>query len=285
MQYMPAVALNSRNIAFAAGLLGLFIVSFSLPFLLAGGIGDYLTPLHQSEDSVDQVFPEATVVSGPQSYLNVNAGELLDPPSDKDFLVGGWFKLRTAPRPGERMVFFSKIDEQTRSGYAVGLARDNDSMRPIVYWRDTQGRGGWRNFPEYAVPARTWFLLGLSFYGGRYLGLHMVTLAEDAKPQVKLIGGYDLGEGAYLKSTAPLLIGASGNSAFRGKIGPVAVFNARDLKQDLSSILDELSIAPRQVPSRFSEANVLFWSIDGKHDSGKHAFQIQFERDFQRKTP
>lgn len=267
---------NAPSIAVLALIFGL---SFLVPLLVAGNYFHFFSQESESQDEVDDFFPKSMTIGSPETFLRVDGAAVVDPPRDKDFLFTGWFKLRTHPKPGDRMILVSKINYQDalRNGFALGISRDRDSMRAVVYWRDTSGRGSWFDFPEMTFPARQWFMLALSFYGGRYLGLHMLLRQDDGRIETRLVGGYELLPDSYPGSSAELTIGALGASTFRGKVGPVGVFNVRNLSEALDDILKDFRKDPNSIPSRFDEANVILWIPEGTADLGKHRLAVKLE--------
>lgn len=249
----------------------IYFVAFSMPLLVAGKLSGLFSVSAKDPDDSDPFFPQAFTVSGPRMTLRVGHIDELNPSLDRDFLLIGWFKVRAMPRSGDRTVLLSKFDKKTRfrRGYALALLRDGEHLRPSVYWADNQGHGGWYNFSDFEVNQRSWFMLAVSFYGGKFLGLHGATgLEENDKAQLKLLGGYELDPPHLPFNRADLLLGADEGSSFRGKVGPFGVFRMASLSEKLKPVLKQVIRDRLSVPASLEQDDIVLWSNDGKSDSG-----------------
>jgi len=271
---------SSRGLVFYLAIASAFLLSFALPILIFAKFTNVFSNFSLFEERSDRIFPSSVNVDGPFTFVRVANAVDLDAPQDKDFLLVSWFKVSALPEPGDKMVLLSRYDDKlhSRRGYALGLSNDGGVVRPIAYWRDSEGHGGWRNFSEVNLQPRTWFMLGLSFYQGRYLGLSFASIVDGKKTHPKVLGGFDLGEGTFAQSSSDLLLGAFGISDFRGKVGPVGVFNLKNLGEDLKTILERFVELPTKIPERFAPDNVILWCLDGKSDLGKFGHKVEIIR-------
>ncbi|MBX7136970.1 MAG: hypothetical protein K1X83_03230 [Oligoflexia bacterium] len=260
-------------------LAGLFAAAFVIPFLFAAKIPQLLASKASeiaSEEGADSLFPDSVFIGGADALITVRESAVLNPPVDKDFLLVAWFKLRNLPANGDDVRLLSHIDDsqKQRPGYAIALARHKNEMRPIVYWNAVNQRAKWKIFDSVKLNPKSWFMIALSFYRQRYLGVHIIELSSDGKGEQRLLGGYDVGEAGLPGGSASLLLGSHGTKSFRGKVGPFGIFNIRDLGADLNEIIKEFRTQPLKLPSRFADANVMLWSVDGRTDQSKNSLKI-----------
>ena len=260
-------------------LTGLFAASFMLPvlfLLFEDKLGVWSDGQLQGDGQA--LFSNPFRVKGPGVFFRVRDHQGLDPLSGRDFLLLGWFNLKRLPQPGKRIVLLSKYEDHslTPKGYALGLLRDADACRPVVYWNDRGGKGGWYVFSQMDILPRTWFMLALSFRRDRYLGLHSALYLDDAEsPRIQLLGGYDLESAVIPESNAQLVMGSFRTSSLRGMIGTIGIFESENLSEDLDSILFSAAANPGEIPDTFDEQQVKFWSVDGVHDLSSFAHRVE----------
>lgn len=268
-----------RRSIFVAGLVVAFICSFAVPLLLVGKLSGLFSEEWAERLGVksDETFPKALSVNGANSTLQIEAHPELNPPADKDFLLIGWFKLNRLPADGQMVLLLSKVENYSRvkRGYAVGLQGAGDSVRPAVYWQSSGGEGGWQMFSDVKLKPKQWFMLALSFYSGRYLGVHVIDYADPKNFRIVSGGGYDLQQVPLPRSSGGLELGGFIAQEIRGKLGPFGVFTLRNLDQDLKQLLHKFAEQPLQLPGRFDQANVLLWSVDGRKDLGKFSLKLR----------
>lgn len=233
------------------GLLGVYLLSFLLPVIFALKAANFYLARQTTSETIIDVFAHSLRIGAQGSYRRVSHNPALNPEPGADFLMAGWFKLNRFPERGQRVLLFSKFDVQSesREGFGVGISRDLDQLRPVVYWRDSKGKGGWYPFSEIEIPPQAWILVALSFRNDRYLGLHAATLVPGEKPKMQLLGGYDLNEGIMPVNTADLVSGASGQNAFRGEVGPAFVFSGSGLSDDFRTLLKDITRNPGEIPA------------------------------------
>ena len=144
-----AVREATRNSVFALLLVALYILSFSIPFFFAFKLGDWgLTRASHVFDE-DSLFGEVTSITASGSYLSVATKDALAPAQDKDFLFSVWIRPTRLPQKSEKILFSatSNFALESQSGFAIGLSRDEQKIRPIVFWGNGKV-GRWFTFSE-----------------------------------------------------------------------------------------------------------------------------------------
>lgn len=248
-----------------------FILAFALPiyliFALKGG-----TLFRPSRWSLADAVSFARNGEG----ICVEHAPDLNPQAGRDFLISGWFKLKELPRADRRMFLLSKLtDDRVMNGYVLALERDGDLIRPAVFWRDASGRGNWRSFSEISIAPDVWFMLSLSFYEGRYLGIHFALRQAEQKIQPRLVGGYELGDVVIPGSESPLCTGMTGSSGYRGALGMLSVFSPRGLGKKLNRAVKDLARQPGSIPREFSKSEAVLLIRDGQSDSSARGHRVR----------
>lgn len=252
-----------------------FSISFTIPFYATVKVGESVFGISEYEidSEKEDLFPYSFVVNSAGTTYRVRNAPGLEPVAGKDFLMISWIKLRKPLEVGDRAIFVGKYDPKTktRPGYSIGLTRDADGTRPIVYWQDESGIGRWYTFSSVDITPRSWMMLALSFRKGRYLGVHA---AENGTLQkVQLLGGYELDGELNPTNDADLIIGSFGDSKFRGRIGPVGTVILKSLPSDLAGFVGELAKRPREIPSSVSLDDIGLWT-NGSADLSKNQHTI-----------
>ena len=246
-----------------AGLCLAFVLAFTLPLYFIFALKDgalFGSSPWELEEAV-------SFVRGGDSLCVEHATDL-NPQSGRDFLISGWFKLKELPRAEKRMFLLSKLsNDRQMNGYVLALERDGDLVRPAVFWRDANGRGSWRSFSDISIAPNVWFMLSLSFYEGRFLGVHFAIRQAEQKIQPHLVGGYELSEEVLPSSESQLCTGMVGSSGYRGSLGLLSIFSPRGLSKKLNRVVKDLARRPASLPREFSlDENVLLVK-DGQADS------------------
>lgn len=252
----------------------LFLVFFSIPVILAFKFSSWSTPAKvYIDDETEEIFPSSFIVAGPGSTLRVEDSKRLHVTASSDYLMFYWIKLRKPLEIGERAVFVGKYDPRssTRPGYSIGLTRDIDGVRPIVYWQGVEGGGRWFTFSAAEVVPRNWYLLALSFRSGRYLGVHLAEYGSNNP--VQLLGGYDLEREVLPDNDADLIVGAFADSRFRGRLGPFGQLAVDKLSDKLLPLLDDIRQEPRKIPGRLDGESIKLW-YDGAKDISKEPHSV-----------
>ena len=234
---------------------------------------------------------DTAVLTGLRSYVRVHHSSALDPTPQQDLVVIGWYRLKKLPKEGEKLFLFSKFDprQEAQSGYAVALTREGGTIRPAVYWRNPAGKGGWFSFAEVDLKPSKWFAVVLSFYSGRYLGLHLrVEQKEPSQlPDMQLAGGFELDEDIYPQSRSNLIIGSWGGGAeFHGRVGAFCMLQMENLNEGLDNILTAVSLNPDESVARLESESMSFCTLDTKTDISetRHAIELISQRETRGRT-
>lgn len=267
----------SRSPLFVATLVILFLISFSLPLIFTFRWRQPFATSAQSATDADSLFPNYIAVQSVGQRIEVAHANELNPVHGKDFIVSGWFKLARPLQIKEKVLLLGKDDSlaEPQSGYMIGLSRDTDTVRPIVYWGDAR-KGKWYSFADTSIAAQSWFMLALSFQDGKFLGLHIAIPSTEGKTELKLLGGYEVEDGVLPSSLGPFVLGAWGDGKFKGRIGPFGVFSKSAIGDDLKNILKSLARTPEELPAAFSSEDVMLWAPRGLQDqsSAKRVLQL-----------
>jgi len=170
-------------------------------------------------------------VTGPDSVIEVQNSVDLDPQPGKIFVVSFKLYLQRLPKIGVRQNIFSKYSAKVLpyEGWAIALQRYSTSVRPEVYLRDQDGRGGWHTFDTIELKSQTWYSMTMVVKAGDFVRLYFG--APDNVPSDSLTVPQSFVGGASLKgfnleaSKSNLFIGATnaGRKGFRGRISSVLV--------------------------------------------------------------
>ncbi len=273
-----ASRVGTRSPWFLCSLVLLFAVSFSLPLFFTFKARDVFVGSSPTPEG-DSFFPAYVGINTPGQHLEVQAEDALSPRSGRDLLISGWFKLSRTPQVLDKILLFSKVDGQADSaaGYIVGLSRDSDTIRPIVYWGDGTN-GKWYSFSDIGAAVQGWFMLALSFQEGKYLGLHLGLPVPGQRPEIRLLGGYEVEGRVLAASRAPLRIGAWNEGLFRGRIGPFGVFSPSSMADSLKDVLKSLARDPLSAPPMFATKEVELWVPEAGKDISSYKRTVQFVR-------
>jgi hypothetical protein len=251
---------------------GVFLLCFSIPFLITVQFGRSLFGFIEEtelEPDPEDVFPASFRVGRPGDVLRVAHDVGITPRQGDDFLFWIWVRMRSPLEPGQRAAVVGKYDPKSkqRIGFSLAFERDLDGVRPMVYWRDEQGRGDWYSFAPLQMSQRSWVMVAVSFRESRYLGVHAAELSPGAP--IQLLGGYELEGGGLPTNSSDLVLGAFGTSPFRGRIGPVGVISKAGLSDHLVDLLQEIRVARDCAPPAESNFVRLFLSGALDHSAAK----------------
>ncbi len=247
------------------------------PFLRAKYVEEEKPPVTVFESSVSSPL----LVNERGSFLKVAKADDLAPRSGQDFLAIAWFNFQDLPIQGEKMFILSRFDYgrpgEVASGYAIALSRSFEMMRPEVYWSDgSRKQSGWYSFAEVKFLPGQWFMLALSFYKDKYLGVFVGGYDANGRIKLQSAGGYELERSIFPSGSYPLKVGSVKTGLFTGSLGPVGIFSKPGLSGDLKSTLKDFLKAPDSLPDIFDDENILFWSPDGKRDLSPLNHEIRF---------
>ena len=245
-------------------LFGAFVGAFAIAWLAVLAV--YFSFVSQDNQSVgvatgarDDVFSDAVSITRSGTALSVAHHGLLNP-TDSDFMLFVWFKLKSEIDPEERSTFLGKYDpkEENPEGYAIALIGGAEGVRPYLYWQNASGRGRWFAFASTHIVPNTWYVMAVTFRAQRYLGVHIAPYGQESNPEV--LGGYDLDGAIIPASSAKLSIGAFKRSQFRGQVGPFGIFHNIDLSKDASRIMKRLARDPSFANAPVDDNQIALWA-------------------------
>lgn len=262
-----------RGVALVGAFLGAFCIAWLAVvavFLSFKGDGESKVALVSQEKN--DAFADAVAVTRSGTVLSVAHNDKLNP-SESDFMLFVWLKLRAEIDPEERSTFLGKYDvkRDNPEGYALALIGGADGVRPHVYWQNASGKGRWFAFASTHITPEKWYLMAITFRAGRYLGVHIAPYGPEASPEV--LGGYDLDGSVIPASTANLNIGAFKRSQFRGNVGPFGVLQGIDIAKDATSILKRMARNPSFASEPVDENKIALWASPIE-DLGPHHLPI-----------
>ena len=242
--------------AFGAALVVSWLAVVGIFFSLKSGD---VSPNVPSAPVSDSAFADAIALTRSGTVLSVAHHQLLNP-TDSDFMLFVWFKLKSAIDLQERSAFLGKYDQRggEPEGYALALVGGADGVRPHVYWQNSNGRGRWFAFASTTIEPGKWYVMGVTFRAQRYLGVHIASYGPEANPEV--LGGYDLDGSIIPASNAKLSIGAFKRSKFRGHVGPFGVFRNIDISKDATRILKSVARDPSFDAEPVDPSQVALWA-------------------------
>ncbi len=207
----------------------------------------------------NSAFVDAVAIAHPGMVLTVAHHPLLNP-SESDFMLFVWFKLKAGLDLQERSAFLGKFDQRAVNpeGYSLALVGGADGVRPHVYWQNSAGSGRWFAFASTTIEPGRWYVMGVTFRAQRYLGVHIAPYGPEASPAV--LGGYDLDGAIVPASSANLSVGQFKKSKFKGHVGPFGVFRGIDISKDAARILKRIARNPSFEADPVEESQIALWA-------------------------
>lgn len=255
-----ARSIGPLSIRAVIGLLIAFVCSFSIPILFVYIVG----PLKSNQPkSIEELFENTFSVKRNESHLRVANDESINPSVTDDYLAFAWVKFNNVPKEKARITIISKLDEEGahRNGFALGVIRDERSVRPVAIWTDGSESAKWMYFSEVPIIPHQWILLAISVSKGRFVGVYS-GLYSDGKASAVLHGGYDLDRNIAAASDAPLRVGASRSGSFRGQLGPFGVLKGPNLAEHAKELVKSIALTPNRVPRSIESSWIGLWSMD-----------------------
>lgn len=237
-----------------------FVASFATPILFVYVVG----PLKATSiKNIEELFQNTFAIKRNEAHLRVANDESINPKLEEDYLAFTWVKFNSIPKERSRVTIVSKLDEngENRTGFALGVVRDERSLRPVALWSDGSETAKWMYFSEVPIIPHQWLLLAISVSKGRFVGVYSGFYA-DGKASAILHGGYDLDRSVNAASTAPLRIGASKSGAFRGQLGPFGILRGTGLAEQAKEIVKGIAATPNRVPRIVLSDWLALWSFD-----------------------
>jgi hypothetical protein len=242
------------------GLLIAFGCSFSIPILFVYIVGPLKT---NQPKSIEELFENTFSVKRNESHLRVANDETINPNISDDYLAFAWVKFNNVPKERGRVTIISKLNEDSahRNGYALGVIRDERSVRPVAIWTDGSEAAKWMYFSEVPIIPHQWLLLAISVSRGRFVGVYSGYYSE-GKGSAILHGGYDMERSTDASSTAPLRVGASRSGSFRGQLGPFGILKGPDIAEHAKELVKAMALTPNRVPRAVQSDWISLWSVD-----------------------
>lgn len=176
---------------------------------------------------------EKLVLPTTSSYVSLPSKTEYDPVSAKDFVVAVYFQFSQLPPFGARQNIIGKYSSSQNPppGWALAIQRFDTSVRPEVYWRDSNGKGGWFTFEKFDLLPRKWY--GLTFVSTVENNLLLfleesptsqIETAEGSKDfgtKARYVGGYNVSDKGLVQSSGNLVLGstsANWRNSFIGEI-------------------------------------------------------------------
>lgn len=250
----------------------LFAASFSIPLFIGAHFFSAHPKSQQQSDESDPIFPNRLQLHGQSAFISVASDSILNPQPDSEYLISTWFKLGQLPSDEEEVTLFSKIDQSNRlkPGYMLSLVKRGGSIRPVLYWKNEEGKGGTYEFSTFRLLPRVWNSFVLTFKEGSLLGLHRIEQEEGKKPVRELLGGFRLTTSVIPTTTAPLIIGSEAGKQFKGSVGPLAIVSGPHVLNDFNDTLKAMSRDPQRISDLFNSKDVVFFTTDGTTDISEY---------------
>ncbi len=207
-------------------------------------------------------------ISRGESYASIEDDRLLDPQSDKLFVVTFAVRFDELPRVGKRQSLILKYDNLSRphSGWGVSVRRRDTSLRPEVYWVAPDGKGDWFSFEPMNLIPGNWYRFTLVAKSRHFLSFYCEELSgpsklADTAPQSRFMGGYDLAGIPEPRSGARLNIGStrSTSDTFSGNIGLVLIAQLPELPADRFAVGRFLEGSPATLGGKLPADSVMLW--------------------------
>lgn len=276
------------------GLLGLLIPLLAVVFLgpkfisensktTASSIAEASSASRSTSDS-----PASEINDQSSSYAVISSDPHLDPESGKTFLISVSFRFDALPPVGTRLKIVSKYDSSTMPypGWAIGIARQVASTRPVIYWRDTQGKGDWFYFDDLIITPGARYVLtvvvnpgkSLALFGGHApIGVGDEPASEsqsgsESAPSdsLRFLGAYEAPSADAPVTKANLYFGARGahKSFFDGDVSSILMASGFTYPKKRPAALKLFSLTPDALRSHLQENEIaLYVSGKGKDES------------------
>lgn len=223
------------------------------------------------------------------SYATVDADSWLDPAEKTAFLLSFFVKFERLPREGMRHSIVSKFDGRNKPfpGWSIALKRRKTSLRPEVYLRSSEGKGGWFVFDSYPFETEHWYILSVVIVPEGYISFYVQHVGSQAQiatqkdqqmQQVVFAGGYPTEELKAPFTVAPLVLGARrrAEKAFLGEVAQVLVAGPKDLPRNINETKELLNGGGPYIVSRLENDEVFLWIGEQGKDQSQFGRTIRF---------
>jgi hypothetical protein len=233
----------------------LSIVLFILPFFpyIAGASNwelENVAPVTQNPSGLSPFYS-----IDENSYLMLKNSQVFDLKPGEHFVVFLQVRFSELPRPGYRQNLVSKFasDVKPYPGWAIAIRNLQTSIRPEVYWRGKNGKGGWHTFDKVNIKPHAWYGLGLVVKEGEFINLFFEDIHQKSEPT--FLGGHSINTIITPNTDADILFGSHrhGPNAFTGDIAtiliahpkgfPDTIFRLKRIFQGgLASVINRMSL-------------------------------------------
>lgn len=223
-------------------------------------------------------------LKGGGSFATLSEPASIDPQIDVDFLVSFSVRFERLPQNNERFNILSKYEQSSRpySGWAIGLSRRAAQYRPEVYWKGSNGKGGWYSFAPLSLTPSTWYQLTLLSLENRSLLLFVEATTENLQqrailpadahaepkafsPEMHFVGGLDVAEVGLPGSESPLALGSVHRTkrGFMGSIANLLIAHVPPNRhQSRGELLTFLSGGAQEIRKRIGKSSSSLWLDD-----------------------
>lgn len=261
-------------------------------YLFVGGVPKSLASSdveHTDENSNLNLKHQDDLESNSSFYARVVADKLLDPQDGQYFLVSTVVRFDELPEVGQRENLIAKYESKNFPyyGWALGIHRFETSIRPAVYWKDSQGKGGWFTFNSINLSKRKYYAITLVAKDGEFIQLYAEELnvlqdkevfnakefAVKNPARSSFKGAYSLAKIAAPKSEQNLLFGTY-KKRFSAFVSNLLIATPSSL--ELSTIERQIKGGAETLVGSLKANEIQLWIKDGAdHSSFKRALEIQ----------
>jgi len=283
----------------------LSLIGFFTPIVLAMYAGPRIfesafarpQPQHlaSSQDSKDDAENERLSflrLDHQPSNARVESDKALDPASGENFLISFLVRIERFPPPKERVNLVAKYrgDMSPFPGWAISFFRRKNSLRPELYWRCQDGKGGWLSFDRLAVQPSRFYAVTLLGRPEKFVGVYLqdvdqqISIIQNSvQPQQNLqrrddegtdaqeptevmyLGSYDTSEICIPQTDAGLLIGSpkTNNFVLEGNLGLLLFASPRQIPETPDDMKKFLSGGPLALVKKLKSDEINLW-ISGR---------------------
>lgn len=263
-------------------------------YLFVGGVPKSLASSHldqQSKILSANLNQESGLDSNSSFYARVPADKLLDPQDGQYFIVSTIVRFDKLPKIAQRENLIAKYESKNFPyyGWALGIHRFETSVRPAVYWKDSQGKGGWFTFNSINLSKRKYYAITLVAKDGEFIQLYAeelnvlrdkevfnaknLAIQGNANVQSSFKGAYSLANVAAPSSNESLYFGAYKND-FSAFVSNILIATPSSL--DVSTIEQRIKGGAETLVRSLKQSEIQIWIKDGlDHSSFKRTLEIQ----------
>lgn len=256
-----------------------------------------LAPSQDIKDQADNERLSFLRLDHQPSNARVESDSALDPASGENFLISFLVRIERFPPPKERVNLVAKYrgDMSPYPGWAISFFRRKNSLRPELYWRCQDGKGGWLSFDRLAVEPSRFYAVTLLGRPEKFVGVylqdvdqHLSINQNSAQRQQNLqvrkeegtealetadvmyLGSYDTSEICIPQTDAGLLIGSpkTNNFVLEGNLGLLLIASPHRIPETPDDMKKFLSGGSLALVKKLKSDEINLWvSGRGKDES------------------